>query len=134
MASMRNNPTSLWLVSIVDDERSVRRGLSNLLKSAGYTTVCFESGEAFLDFDRLSEVGCLVLDVKLKGIDGFELQEQLRDSAIDVPIVFVSAHGDEKMQYRAMHAGAIAFLRKPIDVDALLACIQKALAAFRGTP
>ena len=132
MGSMRNTPISLSLVSIVDDERAVRRGLSNLLKSAGYTTVCFDSGEALLDFDRLAEVDCLVLDVKLKRIDGFELQEQLRDSGIDIPIVFVSAHGDEKMKYRAMHAGAIAFLRKPIDVDTLLACIQKALAARRG--
>lgn len=134
MGSMRNHSTSLWLVSVVDDERSVRRGLSNLLKSAGYTTICFESAEAFLDFDRVAEVGCLVLDVKLKGIDGFELQERLVDSGMDVPIVFVSGHGDKEMQNRAMRAGAIAFLRKPIDVDALLTYIQRALASRREIP
>lgn len=116
------------IVAIVDDERSVRRGLSNLLKSEGYLTECFPSGEAFLACDRHARFDFLILDVKLGGVDGFEVRQRLADSGVDIPVIFVSAFGDELTRKRALGSGAIAFFHKPIDVDALLGDIQAALS------
>lgn len=117
------------LVAIVDDELSVRRGLSNLLKSAGYLTECFSSGESFLASGRHAGFDFLILDVKLGGIDGFKVQERLSESCADIPFVFVSAFEDEVTRQRALRCGAVSFLPKPIDVDALLDDIQAAIAA-----
>ena len=117
------------LISVVDDDRSVRAALSNLLNSAGYTPKSFESAEAFLASDQLRLVHCAILDVKLKGMDGFDLQERVLDLHIGLPVIFVSGHGSRTALERAAALGAVAFLRKPIDVDTLLGYIKRALTA-----
>lgn len=120
------------LIAIVDDDRSVRRGLSNLLKSEGYLTECFPSGEALLASDRHASFDFLILDVKLGGLDGFEVGRRFAESGVNVPVIFVSALGDELTRKRALGAGAVSFFSKPIDVDALLGDIQGALATRGG--
>ncbi|WP_151635964.1 response regulator [Noviherbaspirillum aerium] len=123
---------SQCLIGIVDDERAVRRGLSNLLKSAGYKTECFASGEALLECGQRADIDILILDIKLGGLDGFEIQSRLAASGLFVPVIFVSSYGDESVRKRAMGAGAAAFRSKPIDVDALLGDIEAVLEARRN--
>lgn len=115
-------------IAIVDDERSVRSGLINLLRSDGYTTCAFESAEAFLnEKTALSDASLVIIDIKLKGMGGFELYEKIKTYATPPPVIFISGHGDENMQRFALKLGAVAFLRKPIDIDTLLGLIQHAL-------
>jgi len=122
-------------IAIVDDDRSVRSGLSNLLHSAGYRTVCFESAETFLTGGAdLVNIALVILDVKLTGINGFELYERLSLKATPPSVIFISGHGDENTHRQAISVGAIAFLRKPIDVDILLERIKWALSNGEGNP
>jgi FixJ family two-component response regulator len=125
----RQAPPPQWLVCVVDDDQSVRHGMANLLQSAGHTTICFDSAEAFLASERLAEIDFAVFDVLLGGISGFALQDRLAAARAHIPLVYVSAHGDSAMEQRALDAGAIALLRKPIDVDLLLAHIERTLGA-----
>ncbi|MGC0952326.1 response regulator [Pantoea agglomerans] len=112
-------------IVIVDDERAVRSGLSNLLHSDGYSTRLFESGEALLsDDDALSEVGMLIIDVGLKGMSGFELFTILKQRTGLPPVIFISADLEETTLWYAIALGAVTFLRKPIDVDTLLTLIR----------
>ncbi|QCR38217.1 response regulator transcription factor [Nissabacter sp. SGAir0207] len=114
-------------IAIVDDERSVRSGLSNLLQSDGYTTVTFDSAEALLSrADALSGVAVAIIDVTLKGMGGLALYQTLVSQGSPPPVIFISGHGDETMQRIAATLGALAFLHKPIDIDTLLAHIQRA--------
>ncbi|HEY0210198.1 response regulator transcription factor [Acerihabitans sp.] len=122
------------LISIIDDDRSVRSGLSNLLQSAGYATICFESAEEFLNDEALGSIDFVILDVKLKGMDGFELISRLARLRPALPVMPISGHGDEEMRKRALSAGAVSFMRKPIDVDMLLDHIQRVLAKRGGSP
>lgn len=115
-------------IAIVDDERSVRSGLINLLQSDGYTTCAFESAEAFLnEKTALSDASLVIIDIKLKGMGGFEFYEKIKTYATPPPVIFISGHGDENMQRFALKLGAVAFLRKPIDIDMLLDLIQHVL-------
>ncbi|WP_202302946.1 response regulator [Dryocola clanedunensis] len=116
-------------IAIVDDEPSVRSGLSNLLRSDGYSTVCFASAEALLaDPGALTDAALLVIDIKLKGMSGFELFNHIKNHAASAaPVIFISGHGDEQMQRYALDRGAAAFLRKPIDIEQLLNHIQNEL-------
>lgn len=112
-------------IVIVDDERAVRSGLSNLLHSDGYTTRLYESGEALLnDDDALFEAGMLIIDVGLKGMSGFELFNTLKQRPGLPPVIFISADLEETTLWYAIALGAITFLRKPIDVDTLLTLIR----------
>jgi FixJ family two-component response regulator len=122
------------LICVVDDDESVRRAMANLLTSAGYSSICFDSGEACLASARRPEFAFAVLDVKLGGMSGFALQQRLAAADKPPPLVFVSAYADLAMERRAMAAGATAFLRKPIDVDLLLEHIARALAARAKPP
>lgn len=116
-------------IVIVDDERAVRSGLSNLLHSDGYSTRLFESGEALLsDDDALSEAGMLIIDVGLKGMSGFELYTILRQRPVLPPVIFISADPEETTLWYAIALGAVTFLRKPIDVDHLLTLIHGQLS------
>lgn len=117
------------LICVVDDDESVRRAMDNLLRSAGYASISFDSCESCLASERRGEFAFAVLDVKLGGMSGFSLQQRLAAADKPLPLVFVSAHGDLAMERRALDAGAIAFMRKPIDVDLLLEHIAGALAA-----
>jgi FixJ family two-component response regulator len=120
------------LICIVDDDCPVRTALGNLLDSAGFAAVGFESAEDLLASDLTGAIACAVLDVKLGGMNGYALHQRLLSLRPGLPVVFISGHGDDAMEQRALLAGAIAFLRKPIDVDALLACIHAALAGGDG--
>lgn len=117
-------------IVIVDDERSVRSGLSNLLLSEGYSTCVFDSAEAFLnDEAALAQACLLILDVKLKGMSGLELYCNVILHSSPPPVIFISGHGDEQMQQYALSRGAVAFLHKPINIDTLLEHIRRLLAA-----
>lgn len=129
MCAVQHGLPSQWLIAIVDDDDSVRQAVANLLKSVGYTPLGFESAEQFLAFPQRDTVDCLVLDIKLKQMDGFQLQQHLLALGCRMPIVFISGHADAAMQQRALAAGAVALLRKPIDVEALLGHIDVTLAA-----
>lgn len=114
-------------VCIVDDDASVRSGVGNLLKSVGYTTVTFSSGEEFLASPVVDDALCVLLDIRMQGMQGLEVQRQLNAEGRNIPVVFMSAHGDEDTVARALHHGAIGFLRKPFEEDVLLDSIEIAI-------
>ncbi|HEX8594561.1 MAG TPA: response regulator [Pseudomonas sp.] len=115
------------LICVVDDDASVRNGLGNLLKSLGYRTVGFASGEAFLASSASDEAQCVLLDLKMKGMQGLEVLEQLKVARKPVGVFCMSAHDDELTVRRTREAGALGFLRKPFSEEALLESIQQAL-------
>lgn len=121
------------LISIIDDDYAVRNGLSNLLRSAGYKVIGFASAEDFLKYNAAYSVDAIILDVKLAGINGFELLARLVNSRPPLPVILISGHGDERMRARAIDEGAVTFLRKPIDVDTLLTCIRHIVAKGGGS-
>lgn len=131
-ARMNPHPAPPPHVAIVDDEDAVRRGLGNLLKSAGYATSSFESGEAFLASGLPADVDCLVLDIRLADSDGFALQAALLRSGIEVPVIFISGHADRRTELLAMRSGAVGLLHKPIEIEIMLACIEQAIFKYRG--
>ena len=115
-----NKAATVALVGIVDDDESVRNSINSLLRSAGYRTLMFESAEAFLESQRIGEPDGLVLDVKMPGLSGIELQRRLHEMDCSVPIIFVTAHADDDVRRVAMEQGAIAFFGKPFSDEALL--------------
>ncbi|GAB57988.1 response regulator transcription factor [Rheinheimera nanhaiensis] len=117
------------LIAIVDDDLSVRAGLNNLLSSVGYETILFESAEEVLQSNTLSHLSFMVLDVKLKGISGIELFEQLRAIEVNIPTAFISGNANLNTQLRIARAGAALFLSKPVDVELLLRTIDNTLKA-----
>ncbi|MBW2606436.1 MAG: response regulator transcription factor [Deltaproteobacteria bacterium] len=115
-------------VYIVDDDPSVRKGLGRLLKSAGYEVEIFGSAREFLNVDPICEgPACLVLDMKMPDLNGFDLQQKLKKMDYALPIVFITGHGDIPMSVKAMKTGAVDFLTKPFDEDDLLSAVQEAL-------
>jgi two-component system response regulator FixJ len=116
-----------FLIGIVDDDESVRDALSSLLWSAGYRCAVFPSAEAFLYSGRLSEMDCMVLDVRMPGLSGPELQRRLREIDCPIPVIFVTGHADDDVRARALRQGAVAFLAKPFSEKALLDSIRSAL-------
>ena len=117
----------LALVGIVDDDESVRESISSLLRSAGYKTAAFESAEAFLNSDQNREPDCLVLDVRMPGLSGIELQSELHDRNSLIPIIFVTAHTEDQVRDKAIQQGATAFLDKPFNDEVLLGAIHLAI-------
>jgi FixJ family two-component response regulator len=115
------------VVFVVDDDSSVRGSLELLIDSAGWHAKTFASAREFLACPRLPAPSCLVLDVGLPDIDGLELQKRMAGEGIDMPIIFISGCGDVPMTVRAMKAGAIEFLTKPLRDDALMSAIQQAI-------
>jgi FixJ family two-component response regulator len=115
------------IVYVVDDDLSVREGVSSLLRSIGLETVSFESPTEFLAFDRSDRVSCLVLDVRLPGSSGLKFQHELAEDGSKLPIIFITGHGDIPMSVRAMKAGAIEFLTKPFRDQDLLEAVQQAI-------
>lgn len=118
-------------VFIVDDEADVRDALKLLLASAGYDAEAHASADEFLAAYQPGRPGCLVLDVRMPGMDGITAQQVLPEHGIDLPIVFISGHGDIPMAVRAVQEGALDFLEKPFSDDALLDCVQRALEQDR---
>jgi two-component system, LuxR family, response regulator FixJ len=117
------------VVSIVDDDASLRRSLRNLLSSAGLPVETFESAEVFLESASRNTTGCLVLDVRMPGIGGFGLLRRLVASGSRIPVIIMTAHGDEATRQRALNAGAVAFMEKPVQGTAFVDAIRSALAA-----
>src|SRR5438552_15033386 len=115
------------LVSIVDDDLSVRRALGRLVQSAGYTVVTFASAGEFLESPALAQAACLVLDIALEGMSGFELQERLAADDPSLPIIFITALVDATTRERVRHSGVVAHLQKPFDEYALLDAIRLAV-------
>lgn len=115
------------LVSVVDDDESVRDATESLLRSVGYKVAKFESGERFLASEAISDTQCLILDIRMPGIDGFELQRRMHISDVDIPIIFVTAHGDNNNRKQAMDAGASGFFQKPFAANDFLAAVRTAL-------
>lgn len=119
--------TKTTLVSVVDDDQSIRDSTKLLLRSAGYRVETFWSCELFLESGSLRETECLILDIRMPGMDGLELQRRLNLSDSDVPVIFISAHFDATDRKRAIDAGASAFFQKPFQANDLLAAIETAV-------
>jgi len=115
------------LVAIVDDDDLIRGALQGMLKSVGLRSQAFASAEEFLTSGQQHETACLIVDVRMPGMSGLELQAELNDGQRRIPTIFITAHGDEKMRIRALKAGAMEFLAKPFDDEALLENVRAAL-------
>jgi FixJ family two-component response regulator len=124
--------TDAGTVFIVDDDARVRAAIAGLLKSVGLRSESFATPDEFLRAQRPDAPSCLVLDVRLPGQSGLELQKTLRDAGSRIPIVFITAHGDIPMSVKAMKAGALEFLTKPFDDQELLDAVQEALERDRA--
>jgi len=114
------------LISIVDDDESVRRTTKLLVESFGYRAAVFESAESFLKSDQLYDTSCLVVDVQMPGMNGLQLQSHLAAEGCFIPIIFITAYGDQESRRRALQAGAVAFLDKPFSDQQLLKNIRSA--------
>jgi FixJ family two-component response regulator len=125
-------PTDTPTVFVVDDDPSVRASIQGLLKSANLRSESFRAAEEFLRSKRADGPSCLVLDVNLPGMNGLDFQRQLADAGIQIPIIFVTGHGDIPMTVKAMKSGAVEFLTKPFDDQDLLNAIQQALDRDRA--
>ena len=115
------------LMAIVDDDDSLRKSLDNLLRSVGLRTQGFASAEAFLSSQQVHDTACLILDVRMPGLSGLELQRQLGAANWRIPIIFITSHADDDARARALEAGAVAFLYKPFREEELLNAIDTAL-------
>jgi FixJ family two-component response regulator len=115
-------------ISIVDDDASMREAINTLISSIGFNVNEFFSAEDFLKSGEFEEVDCLILDVRMPGLDGLELQRRLTAANINIPIVFITAHYSEEQRRIAMGAGSVAFLRKPFTEQELLNAIDASLA------
>jgi FixJ family two-component response regulator len=117
------------LISVVDDDESVRESLRSLLRSVGFRAEAFASAEAFLNSQHVGETECLIVDVRMPGMSGLELQHHLAATNCRLPTVFITAHGDEQTRSRALKNGAVDFLRKPFSEQELLEAVHSALKA-----
>lgn len=120
------------VVFVVDDDSSVRASLESLIESAGWQPETFPSASAFLNRAKCAGPSCLILDVSLPDVDGLELQKRVASDRTDMPIIFISAYGDVPMTVRAMKAGAIEFLTKPLSGDVLVGAIGRAIERSRS--
>jgi FixJ family two-component response regulator len=120
-------PAGVPTVFVVDDDAGVRASIEGLLKSAGMRSECFSTAEEFLRRKRPDAPSCLVLDVSLPGVSGLDFQHELAEAGIQIPIIFVTGHGDIPMSVKAMKSGAVEFLTKPFLDEDLLGAIQQAL-------
>ncbi len=121
------------VIAIVDDDPSVREGLHSLLRSAGWSVEAFGSAQEFLARTRAKAPSCLILDLQLPGLSGLDLQRRMAEVDLEIPIVFLTGHGDIPASVQAMKAGAIEFLTKPVDERDLLRAIQEAIDRDRRT-
>jgi FixJ family two-component response regulator len=115
------------LVAIVDDDESMLEALKGLLKEAGFEARAFASAEGFLLSGEQRRTGCLIADIRMPGISGLDLQARLKADGIDIPIIFITAHGDEHLRLQALRSGAVEFLAKPFDDEVLLESVRAAL-------
>jgi FixJ family two-component response regulator len=120
------------LIAVVDDDASMREALQRLLRLEGFRTVVFASAEDFLHTGQRQDIACLIVDVRMPRMSGLELQRQLATTNCPIPLVFITAHGDEAARVQALRAGAVDFLCKPFHDEALLRAIRSALRSSRA--
>ena len=116
------------MISIVDDDPSVREMLAALIRSLGYNARAFASAEEFLASDDLTRSACTITDIHMPGMSGFELKQRLDELSGSLPVIMITARTEPYIEEKAVSSGAIGFFRKPFDVDVLVGCIEKALA------
>jgi FixJ family two-component response regulator len=114
-------------IAIVDDDELMRGALQGLLKEAGFAARAFESAEEFLESGQPQHTACLIADIRMPGMSGLDLQARLNAEQIRIPIIFITAHGDERMRMQALRSGAVEFLAKPFDDEVLLETVRAAL-------
>jgi FixJ family two-component response regulator len=115
------------VIAIVDDDESFRRATTSFVRSLGYGAAAFDSAEAFLKSDRVSETDCLITDVQMPGMTGIELQGRLISQGHSLPIIFITAFPEIKARTQALAAGAVGFLSKPFNDENLITCLNEAL-------
>lgn len=120
------------VVFVVDDDESVCKSLERLMKSVGLDVRTFTSAESFLNQECHNVPGCLVLDVRMPGIDGLELQKKLATSGSQIPIIFISAHKDDREREKGLRAGAVAFLQKPFDARDIIELVKSTLSRIKN--
>jgi FixJ family two-component response regulator len=120
---MRSAP----LISIVDDDESIREATKGLVRSLGYQAATFASAEEFLQSDNVDNTSCLITDVQMPGLSGIDLQSWLIDRGVQMPTIFITAFPEEKTRLRALTAGAVGYLGKPVSEESLLKCLDTAL-------
>jgi FixJ family two-component response regulator len=115
------------MIAIIDDDEAMQDSVRDLLESAGLTARCFASAEEFLKSDLHGKAACLIIDIRMPKMSGLELQATLKEEECNVPIIFITAHGDARMRILAMRRGAVEFLAKPFDYRVLLKRVRTAL-------
>lgn len=115
------------MVAIVDDDELIRDSLHGLMKEAGFPALSFASAEEFLNSGEQQHTACLIADIRMPGMSGLELQSRLNKERHRIPIIFITAQGDEKMRMQALRGGAVEFLTKPFDDEVLLDSVRAAL-------
>jgi len=124
--------SELPLIAVVDDDEAIREAIQSLLRSVGFRVEVFASAEDFWPAGHRQNAACLIVDVRMPRMSGLELQRQLATAHCPIPIIFITAHGDEETRTRALRAGAVDFLDKPFSDDILLGALHIALQASRG--
>jgi len=119
------------VISIIDDDQSVRDAMESLVRSLGYAAASFASAEEYLRSDRVGDSSCLITDLRMPGMSGADLQDLMIADGYATPIIFMTASRDEEVRMRVLNAGAIGFLRKPIDDRSLIECLKDALRGRR---
>ena len=114
-------------IAIIDDDKAMQNCLRDLMEAAGVVALCFASAEEFLASDLRAQVACLIVDIQMPNMSGLQLQTRLKEVGCDIPIIFITAHGDARMRIRAMREGAVEFLAKPFDHHLLLRLVRAAL-------
>jgi len=115
------------LIAIIDDDEAMQDSLRDLMEAAGLVARCFGSAEEFLESDSRTRVACLIVDIRMPKMSGLQLQARLKEEECNIPIIFITAHGDARMRIRAMREGAVEFLAKPFDHHLLLRRVRAAL-------
>ena len=122
------------VISIVDDDKSVREGIRRLIRSLGYATATFASAEEYLLSDRLRDTSCLITDVRMPGMSGVELQNRLIADGYRTPVIFMTAFPEEEIRERVLEAGAFGLLSKPFNENCLIGCLDMALKGDGAGP
>jgi FixJ family two-component response regulator len=120
------------LIAIVDDDDLVREAAKELIETTGLRARAFACAESFLGSDYISKTSCIIADIHMPGLSGFQLHRRLLDSGRDIPVIFITAFPDERSRQGALKAGAICYLKKPFEPAHLLSCVQSALARRDG--
>ena len=115
------------VIAIIDDDQSMQDSLQDLIESSGLVARCFASAEEFLESDLHRRAACVIADIRMAKMSGLELQARLKEEECDIPIIFISTHGNARMRIQAMREGAVEFLRKPLDHQLLLETVRAAL-------